>query len=309
MRAVFHVPWETADRWFDALAAALPEVRFDRWADTTHTGHDIAVVWKAPAALFADRPGLRLVCSLGAGTDHILAHGSLLAPGVRVLRLVDPLMGERMAEYVLAGVLRHTQNHDLYAGQQAARQWRRHAPRDARAVTVGILGLGHLGTCVARTLLAVGFTVAAWTRRPRPADAIACHHGPDGLAQVLAAADILVCLLPATAETRGMIDAAVLAGLKPGALFINAARGELVDEAALLAALDSGRLSAAMLDAFPEEPLPAASPLWAHPRVIVTPHVASLSDPDSGAAALAADIRRCLSGGVPLGEIDRTAGY
>ncbi len=309
MRAVFHAPWENAERWLDTLAAALPEVRFDQWPDCHAADHELAVVWKPPAALFRACRDLRLICSLGAGTDHILVHGPDLPRDARILRLVDPVMGERMAEYVAAAILGQAQHHRLYAAQQRSGQWRRHQPTDARATTVGLLGLGHLGGQVARTLCAIGFRVMAWTRRPRTVDGIEVLHGADALPRLLAQTDALVCLLPATERTRGLVDARLLAWLKRGAFFVNAARGELVVEADLLAALDDGQLSGAVLDAFETEPLPKTSPFWTHPKVAVTPHVASLSDPQSGARALAADIRRYLNGEAPIGAIDRDAGY
>jgi glyoxylate/hydroxypyruvate reductase len=172
-----------------------------------------------------------------------------------------------------------------------------------------MLGLGALGAACAGALAVLGFPVLGWSRRPKQVPAVACHHGEDGLAAVLGRAQIVVTLLPATPETENLLDARRLALLPMGATLINPGRGTLIDDAALLAALDSGRIGRATLDVFRTEPLPADHPFWAHPRVTVTPHIAAETRPESAARVVAENLRRLVAGEPILHPVDRSAGY
>ncbi len=187
--------------------------------------------------------------------------------------------------------------------------WREKAPPLARHRRVGMLGLGELGSACARALAALNFDVAGWSRREKVLPGIATHHGADGLDAVLARSDILVLLVPLTADTEGLMSAKRIARLPKGAVIVNPGRGPLIDDDALIAALDAGHLSHATLDVFRVEPLPPSHPFWAHPRVTVTPHIASTTRPETAAGVIAENIRRGEAGEPFLHRVDRGAGY
>lgn len=264
------------------------------------TGHDLADLRRYP--------NLRLLVSMGAGVDHLLAPPGP-PPGVPVVRLVDTRLTQAMSEWVLLNVLRFHRQDPEYRAQQAARIWRELPPPDTARRRIGVLGLGALGADAARKLADLGFPVAGWSRRPKTLPGIACHHGPEGLPTVLRQADILVCLLPLTPATRGILDARAFALLPRGAYVLNAARGGHVVAADLLAALDAGHLAGAALDVFEPEPLPPDSPFWSHPKVIVTPHAASATIPASVAPQVIENIRRARAGAPLLHQVDLAAGY
>ena len=219
-----------------------------------------------------------------------------------------------MTEYVVLHVLMHHRRQRLYDAQQRERVWFEHEQAPASAVALGVMGLGVLGRAAAAALARLGFRVAGWSRTPKTLPDIETFDGDDGLDAFLRRTEILVCLLPATPATQGMLDLKLIRKLKRdgaagGAYLINAARGALQIEADILAALDEGTLAGATLDVFPTEPLPAMSPLWAHPKVTVTPHSAAASDPNALVANILRQIER-FEAGLPLEHvIDRSAGY
>jgi len=248
---------------------------------------------------------LRAVLSLWAGVERITGNPTLRVP---LARMVDPGLTAGMVEYVAGHVLRHHLGMDAHLRLQDG-VWRHDlVPPLARARRVGLLGLGALGGACAGALAGLGFDVAGWSRRPREAG-FPTFAGEEGLAAILARSDIVVMLLPATPATEGLLDAGRLACLPPGAVVINPGRGQLIDDDALLAALDAGRLAHATLDVFREEPLPPGHPFWAHPRVTVTPHIASETRPATAATVIAENIRRAGSGAPLLHLVDRAAGY
>jgi len=305
LRVLFYAPWSNADVWLAELRRAGPELEFVEWP---HAGDpaaiEAAVVWQPPAELFEGLCRLRCICVLGAGVDHLFALGGAL-PQVPVIRLVDPLMAERMASYVLAVLLGHERQLDLYRRQQVQRLWLRHGHRDIGQTRVGIMGLGAMGRATALLLARVGYDVAGWSRTAKSIEGIRCLAGAEGRQPFLDRSDVLVCLLPLTASTRGILDRGVFDRLPEGALLINAARGEHPVEADLLAALDAGRLGGAVLDVFAEEPLPPEHVFWRHPKIVVTPHVASLSEPGSGAARMVEALRAVRAGRTPAHLVDR----
>jgi glyoxylate/hydroxypyruvate reductase A len=305
--------WHVED-WRERFAALLPELPvvtlgepFDRRAV-----HYVAS-WKHPEGSLAGLPNLAAIFSLGAGVDHIFADSRL--PEVPIARVVDPDLTTRMSEYVVLHCLMHLRQQRRYDRQQLAKSWDddRHQPA-ARSIQVGIMGLGELGLDAARKLQMIGFDVAGWSRSPKDVDGLVTFAGPDGMLAFLGRTDILVCLLPLTPDTRGMLNADLFAALAQngrlgGPFLINAGRGGLQVEADILAALDAGTLKGAALDVFESEPLPADSPLWSHPAVTVTPHNAAMSEPEAIATLIAAQIRR-LQAGEPLEHmVDPTRGY
>jgi glyoxylate/hydroxypyruvate reductase A len=283
--------------WCAALEQALPGERWvldRREADASDI--DIAIVASPPPGSLQGLPGLRLIQSLWAGVDKLLADETVPA-GVPLARMVDPAMSEAMAETALWAVLGLHRGFFGYARQQREAQWEQHGQRRADEVAVAVLGLGEMGGAVARRLARSGYEVLGWSRSPARIDGVRTQSGQEALWQVLGAAEIVVNLLPLTAQTRGLFDASTFGRMRRGAALVNLARGAHVVEPDLLA------------DVFQEEPLPAANPLWRHPRVTVLPHVAALTDPRS-AAMVAANNVRALRAGQPLQHlVDRLRGY
>ncbi|MDY7106359.1 MAG: glyoxylate/hydroxypyruvate reductase A [Actinomycetota bacterium] len=304
-RGVVGVLLDDADDWRRRLAPLLPDERIEVVApagagSTAGAGSvadassvDVLVVGNPDPAELARFPALRFVQSAWAGPDRLT--GGVLPPGVAAARLVDDSLTDAMVEYVAAWVLALHRQLPVYRAQQAARQWTAHAQPLARERVVGLLGYGALGLPVTETLAGLGFRVVAWARRAREAP-VEVVSGATGLDDLLRRADIVVNLLPLTPETRGILDADRLARLPHGASIVNCGRGAHVDVDALLAALDAGQLAHAVLDVFDDEPLPVDSPLWDHPGVTVTPHVAAASEPRLAARAVADNIVRHRSG-------------
>lgn len=297
-------------QWRATLARLAPDVTMRIWPGEVDdpASIDCALVWKPPAGLLASLPNLRLIQSMGAGVDGLLADPEL-PRHVPIARVVDPLLTQCMTEYVVLHTLYHHRLMPLFARRQAEGVWRETVAPPAQERTVGILGLGELGIAAARALVALGFRVQGWSRSVRVVDDVVCRSGAAGLAAMLADCEILVCLLPLTAETEDILDAALFARLPRGAALINCGRGRHLVEADLLAALDSGQLAAASLDVFRQEPLPAGHPFWSRREIVITPHVASISHPESAAQLVAENIRRVWAGLSPRYQVDPARGY
>jgi glyoxylate/hydroxypyruvate reductase A len=305
--------WHVED-WrarFQALLPNMPIVTLGEAFDRRAV-HYVAS-WKHPEGSLTGLPNLAAIFSLGAGVDFLFADERL--PEVPIARVVDPDLTTRMSEYIVLHCLMHLRQQRRYDRQQQAKLWDddRCQPA-ARSVRVGLMGLGELGLDAARKLQVMGFEVAGWSRSPKTVDELQTFSGEAGMQPFLARTDILVSLLPLTPETRGMIDAKLLAGLAQdgrlgGPFLINAGRGGLQVEADILDALDAGILKGATLDVFESEPLPPDSRLWSHPAVTVTPHNAAMSEPEAIATLIAAQIAR-LEAGKPLEHVvDPTRGY
>jgi glyoxylate/hydroxypyruvate reductase A len=296
MRLLFVSDYDDPEAWRRALLDRLPDLTIEIGpAPADPAAVDVALAYKPPAGLLRGLPNLKAVLSLAAGVDH-LRGAAAPAATVPVARLVDPAFAHMMASYVLAAVLRHHRDFDRYARQQADGVWRFHPPRASRFRRVGILGLGPLGIEAARLLRAAGFPVAGWSRSAKAIDDLPSFAGADGFTALLRRSDILVCLLPLTAETTGLLDARAFAAMPAGAALVNVGRGGHVVDADLLAALDQGRLAGATLDVFHDEPPAADHPFWRHPRVLMTPHVAAYPDPETAADAIADNLRRLAAG-------------
>lgn len=270
--------------------------------------HDVDVVLYAPShdlQDFAPFTRCRLVQSLWAGVERIVGNDSLTQP---LCRMVDPGLTQGMVEYVTGHVLRHHLGLDKHVRGQAG-FWDQTWPPLAQERPVGMLGLGELGQACGQMLARIGFPVVGWSRKPKTIPGIACFSGDDGLRAVLAQARILVTLLPLTAQTENLLDAARLALLPRGAVLINPGRGRLIDDDALLAALATGHLAHATLDVFRTEPLPVDHPFRTLSNVTVTPHIAAATRPDSAAQIAAANILRLVQGKSLLHLVDRGSGY
>ena len=304
-----------AEWWLSRLRAAMPEERVVLPAQLSpeqRAAATFAIVAGPEPRHLRGFDNLEWVQSTWAGVETVLG---VLPPHVHITRLVDPELTTRMAEAVLAWTLYLHRRMPEWRRQQTAHTWRKLRYRPAGEVTVGILGLGELGRASAERLIANGFGVCGWSHSPKDIPGVGSHTGPGGLSHVLAQADILVCLLPLTPDTQGLLGGAAFAKTKPARLdypapgFINFARGPIVVTADLLAALDAGTLSHAVLDVFDEEPLPDGSPLWDHPDVTVLPHISALTEPDTASLVVAENIKRWRATGELPEAVDRERGY
>jgi len=298
--------------WRRCLSAALPEARWRSLDEARALAEaiEVAVVANPPPGSLRGLPKLRLIQSLWAGVDRLLLDPTL-PPGVPIARMVDPAMNAAMAETALWATLALHRGFFDYARSQRDGLWQPRPQQRADEVPVLMLGLGQMGLTAARRLAQQGYAVRGWSLGPQRGDAagIDCRHGAAALPGLLAEARIVINLLPLTPATTGLLDARFFAALPRGAAIVNLARGAHVVGADLLAALDSGQLSQAVLDVFPREPLPAGHAFWTHPRVTVLPHVAAQTDPRSAAQVVVANLRRCFSGAAPEHLVDRDRGY
>jgi glyoxylate/hydroxypyruvate reductase A len=300
--------------WDQRFRAAAPQHDIRLWPERVGDPADIsyACVWRPPHGLLGSFRKLKAVFTLGAGVDDVLTDPQL--PQVPIVRIVDPDLTMRMTEYVVLHVLKYHRRQRLYETQQRERLWRDHDQPAASDVAVGVLGLGVLGNNAAVMLQRLGFRVAGWSRTPKTIPGVETYHGHVGLENFLSRTEILVCLLPATASTKGLLNLALLRKLKydgalGGGYLINAGRGALQIDADIIAALEEGTLKGATLDVFPSEPLAVASPLWLHPKVTITPHNAGWSSPRAIVANILQQIDRCELGIALDNVVDRKIGY
>ena len=309
MALVIKIGGERADWWKRHMSTLLPEMEVRLWRDPGDPDDvEYAVVWQPEPGWLKTFPNLKCIVSVGAGIDHVLKDPHLPS-GVPILRTTGPELSVRMREYVTLHVLRlHRRLPEIEAGQPL-REWRQIIEPPAPERRVGVMGLGNLGADCARTLSAIGFQVAGWARSAKDIDGVESFAGAAGLEPFLARTEILVCMLPLTPETEGILNARLFAALPRGACVINVARGGHLVEADLLAALDSGQVRAATLDVFHQEPLPDDHPFWDHPGILITPHVASLIDPAAGGRAIADNLRKFIAGEPVADLVDGTRGY
>lgn len=300
---------DRGDAWAKALAANYPEMKTFIWPYDGDPGEiDYALVWQPPKGELKRYRNLKAIFSVGAGIDH-LASDPDLPQGIPVVRMVEPGLTAGMSEYVVLAVLSHHRFMLDYAAQRRAKLWEEVLQLPAEARQVGVLGLGVLGRDALEKLRPFGFRLAGWSRSPKSMTGVTCFHGSGGLDAFLAGTDILVCLLPLTAETAGILNARTFAKLPRGAAVINVGRGGQLVEGDLLAALDSGQISGATLDVFQKEPLPADHPFWEHPRVFMTPHIASMTVPQTAVRAVVANIQRLEAGEALQHVVDLKRGY
>ncbi len=253
-----------------------------------------------------------MIFNLGAGVDALIADASL--PNLPVVRVAVDDLTKRMTEYVVLHVLAHHRQEIYLRASQREKRWAPNYQWPAGAISVGIMGLGHLGADAAQALKILGFKVSGWSRLAKNIEGVRCFHGTDGLAPFLESTNILVCLLPLTAQTRHILDRSLLSLLDRGSplgapVLINAGRGGLQNETELLECLNDGTLGAATLDVFEAEPLPKDSPFWTHPKVLLTPHNAADTDPDAISKYVAAQIERHEAGHALQDVVDLKRGY
>lgn len=297
------------EAWRAALHDVLPGMEIRLWPEVGEPADiEFAFVSKMPLGELKRFPRLRLIGSMLAGVDHLVASKDL-PTGIPLVRTGAPDGDPMMTEFAILHVLRHHRRVPEYLLAQQREEWTALPQPRTEERRVGLLGLGSLALPVAIALRDLGFQVAGWSRTAKQVEGVRSFHGRAQLTDFLARTDILLNLLPLTAETRGIVDAAALAAMPEGAAVINLGRGPHVVVADLIAALDSGQLSAATLDVFDVEPLPAGSPLWKHPRITVMPHVARRQRPVDVAPQIAENVRRVGAGQPLLQVIDLAAGY
>jgi glyoxylate/hydroxypyruvate reductase len=295
--------------WVDGLRHALPRADVGVWAPGAPPA-SYAVVWAPPQALLDEQTGLRAVFNIGAGVDALLA---LRWPNnLPMVRLDDAGMGTQMAEYVCHAVMRHVREFDVMEAQMRAGQWAFRKPRLRADFPVAVLGLGVLGTRVAKALRHFDFEVHGWSRSAKQVEGVTTHHGAQALAPMLKRCRLLVNLLPLTDDTRDLLDKPTLSCLQPDGYVINVARGAHLVDDDLIALLDSGHLAGAMLDVFRQEPLPPEHPFWRHPKITLTPHASARTLREESLAQIAGKIA-ALERGEPCsalaGVVDVARGY
>jgi glyoxylate/hydroxypyruvate reductase A len=309
MTILFYSQTDAPEPWRQALAKELPDLEFRVWPDCGPLDRiSYALVWKPPPGLLKTLPRLKGILSLGAGVDHLFVDPDT-PRNIPIVRMVDAGYAAQMSEYALYGVLHFQRAMNDYLAQQRRKEWRQLPAITAPECIVGVLGLGVLGLHVVRTLTPLGYRVLGWSRSPKQIAGVTTFHGQEGFGSFLSTVRILVNFLPLTSETVGILNARTFAALPRGAALINIARGGHLVESDLLAALDSGQLSGAMLDVFEEEPLPSGHPFWQHPKIVVTPHVAGQAIAELMVSQVVDSIRTIERGGTPLGLVDPLRGY
>ena len=288
------------------MRSALPDAEVRAW-QTGDAPADYAIVWQPPQAFFDEQPQIKAAFNLGAGVDALLRLN--IAPSTKLVRLDDAGMAVQIAEYVCHALIRSYRGFGVYAQQASQSNWRVNTSPERDAFPVGIMGLGVLGERVARMVGALEFPVNGWSRSPKQIDGVRCFAGNDQLGNFLAESKVLVCVLPLTPQTQGILNRTMLSQLQSGAYLINVGRGAHLVEEDLLALLDSGQMAGATLDVFRTEPLPPGHPFWSHPQVEVTPHIAALTQRKRTIRQIVDKLHQLERGEAVAGLVDASAGY
>ncbi|MGD9045520.1 MAG: glyoxylate/hydroxypyruvate reductase A [Desulfobacterales bacterium] len=295
--------------WVKHFSMLEPGIDIRIWPEVGNAADiEFAFSWSHPQGEFKKYKNLKCIASLGAGVDHILRDPDL-PTGVPVTRVVEPSMAQSMSEYAVLSVLNYCRQFDSLRAAQSQKKWQPRIPLLAADMRIGIMGLGQLGKDAAKKLSYLGFPVTGWSRTPKEIQGVNCLAGEAALGDFLSQSRILICMLPLTPKTQGILNHKTFDKLPAGAYVINVARGQHLIEKDLLAALDSGQLAGACLDVFEVEPLPADHPFWSHPKIIVTPHISSLTYPKAVAPQIIENYRRTKAGKPLLNVVDIKRGY
>ncbi len=295
--------------WVKHLGRLEPGIDIRIWPDTGDVDDiEFALSWQHPHGEFKKYKQLKCIASLGAGVDHLLADPDLPA-GVPITRVVEHSMAQSMSEYVVLAALNYCRQFDDYQIDQSQKKWQPRIPLLAADMRIGIMGLGQLGKDAAGKLSALGFPVSGWSKTPKTIKGVDAFAGAEALDDFLSQTRILICMLPLTPETQGILNRQTFDKLPAGAYVINVARGAHLVEDDLLAALESDRLSGACLDVFEIEPLPPQHPFWDHPRVKLTPHISSITFSRAVAPQIIDNYRRSQAGQPLLNVVDPRRGY
>ncbi len=302
-------PGKNLTRWTEAIEACDPSVKVlkpDEVKDKTSIR--FALAWNHPHGMFADYPNLSCISSFGAGVDHMLGDPHI--PGhVQMVRIIDPRLSSDMAQFALAVIMKKLRRLSDFVRWQQEGRWNKKSYERIEEVRIGIMGVGVIGNHVAEYLQKIGFRTSGWARTPRSNASYPVFSGQEQLPSFLSATDILLCILPLTPNTKGILNIKTLSMLPQGAYVVNLGRGAHVVDHDLMDSIDSGHLSGAHLDVFEEEPLPVDHPFWRHPGIDITPHVASLTDPESVAPQIVDNYHRMKSGKTLCNTISRKQGY
>ena len=297
-----------ADMWRDRLASYLPDYEILDLLSDAGRQADVALVWAPPANALVDMPNLKGIVLQGQGVDHMMGDPTV-PRDVPLVRLVDPDMSNALSHWAILNALDFWRDGAHYRAAQTRHEWHPIAQRSMAGATVGVLGVGAIGTVIAQRFAALGFDVRGWARTPKQIDGVTVYAGAARLADFAAGLHVSVCVLPLTPETRGIMNAEYFDQLADGAIVINGGRGPQIIDEDLLVALDSGKLGGAALDVFAVEPLPADHPYWAHPKVRIWPHVAAQTNPDSAAQQVSAAFDAMMEGREPANRVEWARGY
>jgi glyoxylate/hydroxypyruvate reductase len=294
--------------WARTFAARAPDLPFRLWPDVGDPAQvRYLAAWMPPENIAATFPNLELVFSVGAGVDQF--DFSQLPPHIPLIRMLEPGIMESMLEYVTLAVLALHRDLLHFIAQQREQIWREIQITQAAKRRVGIMGLGLLGQAVLERLKVFGFPLSGWNRSPRTIEGVICYAGEEALRHFLAQTDILVCMMPLTGQTRGILNRSLFEALPRGAKLVNVGRGGHLVADDLIDALDRGVLSAAVLDVAEPEPLPAGHPFWSHPQILLTPHNASMTAPETAVEFVLETIARHRRGETLPGLVDHDRGY
>lgn len=309
MAIVIFSDFSNFDTWVSCIKKvdnSIDVLRYDQVADRGSV--EFALAWNHPRGIFMQFENLKTISSMGAGVDHLLKDPDI-PPDIKIVRIIDPLLSNDMFEFALAAIMNHLRLLTHFRENQQQKIWKKKRYQRMADVKIGVMGTGVIGNHVAENLSRVGFSVSGWSRTPGEPKSYLKFSGPEKLPEFLCSCNFLICLLPLTLDTTGILSTETLAMLPQGAWVINLGRGGLLVDDDLIGLLDSGHLAGANLDVFHKEPLPENHPFWTHPKVFITPHIASITDPESVAPQVVENYYRTIKNQALMNLVNRQKGY